>query len=155
MSAFSKLPLAAKLAGVLLFACVAAGLGSLRDAPGGESMEDWQIEDLVVCLCQNGLEFRTVPTRPNGLLNQGAFLTTTDKPFQELDGLGVFPEHIERWQDVVRCYRVCRRFPELKVWTEVWDEGCYSRVGPFILFGDAELRARIWDALRDAGVSLK
>jgi hypothetical protein len=118
-------------------------------------MEDWQIDDLVACLRQNGLEFRTVPTRPNGSLNCGAFLTTSDKPFQELDTLGIFPEHIERWQDVVRCYRVCRRFPDLTVRTDVWDEDCYCRIGPFVLFGDADLRARICEALRDSGVSPK
>jgi hypothetical protein len=149
-----KLPMTTKLAVVLVGACVAAGLGSLRGAPRGEAMDGWQVEDLVARLHQHGLEFRASPTRINGSVNQGAILTTTDKSFLELDGVGVFPEYVGQWQGTVKCYVVSRRFPQFAPRTELWTEECYCRVGPFILFGDPELRARICQVFTDAGVSL-
>ena len=50
----TKLPMTTKLAAVLVFGCVAAGLGSLRGASRGEAMDDWKVEDLVARLRQHG-----------------------------------------------------------------------------------------------------
>jgi hypothetical protein len=155
MGQLTKLPFTAKVAVALVCACVATGLGSLRGAPRGEAMDDWHINDLVSRLEQNGMEFRTLPTQTTGPLNEGAFVTTTDKSFLELNGLGVFPERMDQWQGTVKCYLACRKCPQWAPQTELWTEECYCRIGPFLLFGDPELRGRICKLLRDSGVSLK
>jgi hypothetical protein len=155
MGCLTKIPLVAKLAGAMVLACLAAALGSFRGTTRGESMDDWEIDDLVARLSQTGLEFRVFPTQVRGDLNNGAFLTTSNKPFAQLDALAVFPERIGQWHGTVKCYRICRSNPEWTPRTELWGDECYCRVGPFILFGDAELRTEICKALCASGISLR
>jgi hypothetical protein len=111
-----------------------------------EGMDDWTIEDLVMHLRTRGVEFRTVATYKNGSINTGAFLTTTDKPWDELNALTVCSERIERWQGTVFCGRV-EGGPGNDPRLQLWGNNCLRR-GPFIFFGDAALRARIDAALR-------
>jgi hypothetical protein len=130
-------------AAVLLAGFLAIGFGRWGDARGAVP-NDWQIEDLVTHLRQNGLELRAVPTFPKGSVNHGAFLTTTDQSWQQLNTLHTDPDHLEPWKGTVFCTRAETAAGSVSL--ELWEDGG-TRVGPFVLFGDPELRARIQKAL--------
>jgi hypothetical protein len=69
------------------------------------AVDAWEVEDLVSHLRRKGLEFRAVPTAKLGPLNRGAYLTTTDKPWERLIGLSANPELIGEWEGTVYCVR--------------------------------------------------
>ena len=109
------------------------------------AIDEWTVEDLVAHLHARGLEFRAVPTFEKGSVNSGAFLTTTDKPWDQLNTLRINVQEVDRWQGTVFCARATKHDGST-IWFELWGEGG-TRVGPFVLFGDPDLRARIGDAL--------
>jgi hypothetical protein len=135
--------IAACLVGILLMALVQGWL----EEPRPEPMDHWTIEDLVRHLHNSGLECRAVATYANGPVNAGAFLTTTDKRWEELNALPVCREQIERWQGTVYCGRAHRE-PSSDPRLQLWGPCCLRR-GGFVFFGDAALRARIDAALRE------
>jgi hypothetical protein len=129
----------------LLVAGLLAVPGLRRGEARGVAMDNWQVEDLVAQLRAKGLELRVVPTFEKAPVNNGAFLTTTDDPWSRLNSLHTTTEQIETWKGTVSCHRLnpgsCGH-----VYVDLWGDNA-SCVGPFLLFGDPELRARIQAAL--------
>jgi hypothetical protein len=143
--------LAHKLGLGLLLVGLLVGLGWWRGGPRrrpDDPLAGWQIEALVAHLQDKGLEVRAVPTYKHGPVNAGAFLTTTDHNWERLNGLHAIPECIGEWDGTVFCSPATGDAEvDIRLW--LWrDYG--ERKGPFLLFGDPTLRARISDALRDA-----
>jgi hypothetical protein len=134
-----------QLGAALLLAGLLAIPGVRRGEARCVAMDDWQIEDLVAHLQSKGVELRAVPTFPKGSVNNGAYLTTTDKPWAELNVLSTATNRIETWQGTVSCHHL-RRLPAGHIYVELWDDNGLC-IGPFIFFGDPELRARILAAL--------
>jgi hypothetical protein len=140
-------PLPAVLvAGALFIHDVAQRTGSptLAVAP----LDDWDILRLVAFLNSKGLGLRVVSTRyGGGDLDRRAFLTTTDKGWEELSRLYRGPSHIDRWRGTL----ICERGPSGADWedlTRQWGDCCLE-VGPFLLFGDRELLGRVRAALSE------
>jgi hypothetical protein len=127
------------LAGVLAVA------GGRRTEARTPMMKEWTVEDLVAHLHKSGVEFRAVPTFEKASVNSGAFLTTTDKPWDQLNTLRINVNEVDRWHGTVFCARAAKQ-DGTEILYELWGEGG-TRVGPFVLFGDPELRVRIEDAL--------
>jgi hypothetical protein len=142
--------LARKLGIGILLVGLLMGLGWWRGGPRpqpDDPLTGWQIEDLVAHLQNKGVDVRAVPTYKNGPVNAGAFLTTTDHTWEQLNHLHTFPECIDEWDGTVLCgpaYGDPEGDGRLWLWR---DNG--ERKGPFLLFGDRDLRARITEALRD------
>ena len=124
---------------------VLAGAGGRRTEARTPALKDWTVEDLVAHLHKSGLELRAVPTFEKASVNSGAFLTTTDKPWDALNTLRINVKEVERWQGTVFCAREVKQDGST-IWFELWGEGG-TRIGPFVFFGDPQLRARIADAL--------
>jgi hypothetical protein len=114
-------------------------------------MGGWQVEDLVSHLRRKGLEFRAMPTAEHCPLNRGAYLTTTDQPWERLNGLLKNPDAIDEWEGTVFCVRATQAPEDEDPRLEMWGD-CGLRLGPFLFFGDRQLLARIRDALADLGV---
>jgi hypothetical protein len=131
----------------ILAAGLLAGLSWCRTDPGELPPDHWKVEDLVGHLQKKGLEVRTVPAYAHGPPTAGAYLTTTDLPWRQLNRLPSCPEHIDDWQGTVYCSPASSRWSgDDRLWQ--WGE-CGERFGPFVLFGDPGLRARIRETLRD------
>ncbi len=134
-----------QLVAAAVLACVLAIAGGRRSEARTPAMQEWTVEDLVTQLHKSGLELRAVPTFEKASVNSGAFLTTTDKPWDQLNTLRINVKEVDRWHGTVFCTRAVKQ-DGTGIWYELWGEGG-TRVGPFVLFGDPELRARIEDAL--------
>jgi hypothetical protein len=137
--------LAVQLAVALLVAALMAVPGLRRGEARGVAMDDWQIEDLVAHLRAKGLEFRAVPTFQKAPLDYGAFLTTTDDPWSKLNGLHTGTPWIETWKGTVSCHHVYKG-PAADDWFDLYGDNA-TCIGPFVLYGDPALRARIVAAL--------
>src|SRR5262249_55096043 len=85
-----------------------------------------------------GLEVRLRSPLKNGAIGQAAFLTTTDKDWDDLNHLYKHPSRIQEWRGVVYCERVGHSEPILRLWGDH-----YLVAGPFVFFGDSELLERI------------
>jgi hypothetical protein len=134
-----------QLGAALLVAGLLAVPGLRRGEARGVAMDNWEVEDLVAQLRAKGLEFRAVPTFEKAPVNNGAFLTTTEDTWSRLNSLNTSTERIETWKGTVSCHRL---HPEAAghVYLDLWGDNA-TCVGPFVLFGDPELRARIQAAL--------
>ena len=126
---------------------LAAWLGSrtLGPAPPGVPMDDWDIARLAAYLNERGLDVRVVSTMREGCSDKTAFLTTTGKGWEDFNRLPKDAGWIARWQGTL----YCERGPGGDDWCELtrqWGDSCLV-VGPFLLFGDAQLLARVRDAL--------
>jgi lambda repressor-like predicted transcriptional regulator len=129
----------------LLVAGLMAVPGLRRGEARGVAMDDWRVEDLMAHLRAKGLELRAVPSFEKAPLNNGAFLTTTDDPWSKLNALHTGTTCVETWRGTVSCHRIPKG-PALQDWFELCGDNA-SCVGPFVLYGDPELRARIQAAL--------
>ena len=74
-----------------------------------------------------------------------AFLTTTDKEWEDLNHLVKDPKRINEWRGTLYCERA-------KANTDLWylirQWGANSLiVGPFLLYGDPELLVRVCDTV--------
>jgi hypothetical protein len=105
-------------------------------------MEDWSIDDLVQHLRKSGLEFRVFGTFQDGRTCWGAFLTTTDKSWDDLTSLAVAAERLPEWKGTVRCTWIGKGGLATESMIQLWGDGG-ERLGPFGLFGDPEVRAKI------------
>jgi hypothetical protein len=92
-------------------------------------------------LAARGLSLRVVAAALEGDGRDGAFLTATDKEWEELNGLPKMAECLGQWRGTVYCERL--RHPESRdPQVEAWGDGCLE-AGPFLFFGDRDLLARI------------
>jgi hypothetical protein len=142
---FRMQPLAVKLATLALVIGSLAAVAWWQERQNGNSFNDWDINDVIAVLHEQGLEFRAVPTYDQGSLNEGVFLTTTDKSPNQLRFVAVCPEKIDDWRGTVFCTRVGRE-SQAEVFQIFWQD-CYLRIGPFHFFGDPGLRSQISAAL--------
>jgi hypothetical protein len=135
--------LAALLAGALL----AVTMGPRPDGPTTPAgpLDDWDIPQLAAFLNGEGLGLRLVPTRKDGVIYQNAFLTTTDKDWNDLNALPKIPELIHCWTGTLYCLRNSGE----NDWSDrafYWGDCCLE-AGSFLFFGDRELLARVRAAL--------
>jgi hypothetical protein len=138
----------AGILGMLLLGSLLALLGSPPGCSRAVPLDDWEVDDLVNYLRARGLEFRAVPVMEERPLSTGVYLTTTNKPPEQLRSLWIVPEHIGNWEGTVFC---CRLAQDSLVGYSNLSQfgGDGERQGPFFFFGDPALRARIDAALRD------
>lgn len=137
-------PLLVLLAAALLAAAVGQRKRTYTEAP--PALDDWDIPQFVASLNGKGLGLRLVSTQKNGLIGQTAFLTSTDKEWIDLNPLPKVPKHITRWQGTLYCERGVRE-PNWSKLTGQWGD-CWLAVGPFLLYGDRELLARVRAAFK-------
>jgi hypothetical protein len=116
-------------------------------ATAAAPLDDWDIPRLVAYLNSEGLGLRAVSTTNGGDIGPTAFLTTTDKGWEELSRLPRGPSHIDRWRGTLFCERtsIGGDWPSL---TRQWGDCCLV-VGPFFFFGDRELLGRVRAALSE------
>jgi hypothetical protein len=135
--------LAALLGGALL----AVALWQRPDgpAPPDRALNDWDIPQLVSYLNGNGLGLRLVPAQKGGASCQEAFLTTTDREWIDLNELPKIHERMHDWQGTLYCQRNAGGY-DLSGQMDYWGDCCLA-AGPFLLFGDRELLARVRAAL--------
>lgn len=112
-----------------------------------ETLDAWDIPRLAAYLNDKGLSLRMVATLKEGTLrdirySNKAFLTTTDKQWDDLTRLAKTPAWIGRWRGSL----YCERNPAGDDLARKWGD-CYLEVGPFVFFGDPELLSHVRDAL--------
>jgi hypothetical protein len=111
------------------------------------ALDDWDIPRLVAYLNGKDLGLRVVSTAKVGGSDRTAFLTTTDKGWEELSRPIRGRSHIDQWQGTL----YCERGPAGGDWADLarqWGDCCLV-VGPFLLYGDRELLGRVRAALSD------
>jgi hypothetical protein len=136
------------LFGVLLAGAVLVALAGPRR--GGRAVpalppDDWHIPQLVSHLNREGLGLRVVSTQRDGAAGPNAFLTTTDKEWIDLTVLPKDRQQIDRWRGTL----YCERFPSEVMRSDqacLWGDCCLV-AGPFLLYGDRQLLARVRAAL--------
>jgi hypothetical protein len=98
------------------------------------------IPGLVGRLRTAGLGLRVVPTGRNAKPDHNAYLTATGKGFEQLHAVPRMPEFIGDWRGTVYCERLYSQ----RARQEARQGGDYCLLaGPFLIFGDPELLARI------------
>jgi hypothetical protein len=110
-------------------------------------MDDWDVPRLVDHLNSHGLHLRATPTSRNGSTTDVAYLTETDRNWEELNRLMATRDTLGEWQGVVYCERVGPNVAG-DVRIELWGDACLE-APPFLFFGDRDLLARIDGALRN------
>ncbi len=148
-----RLLVPAVLAAPVLLSWVALRRDDL--ATSAVPLDDWDIPRLVAHLNDAGLRLRIVSTMRDGGSVQTAFLTTTAKEWEDLDGLPKDQKHIRRWRGTLYCERgqvsdlggVGRTFgDDWSGLTRQWGDRCLV-AGPFLFYGDPELLDRVRAAL--------
>ena len=132
--------LLALLAGALL--AVAVERRKTNSARLTTPLHDWDIPRLANYLNTRGLALRLVSTRKDGAIGQMAFLTTTNRGWDELNGLAKSADWIDRWRGTLFCEWNMSGEDLLR---QLGDHG--MMVGPFLFFGDPELLERVRAAL--------
>jgi hypothetical protein len=114
--------------------------------PDQRSLHDWDIPELADHLNRAGLKVRLSSTRINGSIGHNAFLTNTEKDWDQLNRLAIdpHPNQLPAWRGTVYCERVTGKDPADLL--RPWGGHCLV-VGSFIFYGDAELLERIGAAL--------
>ncbi len=101
-------------------------------------LDDWDVPQVVEHLRQHGLELRVVSTGDSADPRHNAYLTTTNKQWQELNCILKVPEQAEQWRGTL----FVERSHNLHVRAAYWGDSCLV-AGPFVFFGDRELLARV------------
>jgi hypothetical protein len=104
-----------------------------------------QLTNLVWSLHDKGLEFRAYSQRPDGLWDDGVYLTTTDKTFREIARVPANPDLLDQWKGTVAIYRM-GSLPTNDSPYDVFGEDCLIE-GDFVFFGDKELIRSIHQCL--------
>jgi hypothetical protein len=130
---------AAFLAGALLAAWVVGRGGEhTTTAP---TLDGWDVPRLAAHLNARGLGLRVVSVSQDGTNNLAAYLTTTDKRWEDFNRLTRDPLQLDRWRGTL----ICERDSRGDVWSDrigPSDDG-YLIVGPFLLYGDRDLLDRV------------
>jgi hypothetical protein len=128
---------------------VAAGCDKGKGDPSrvAAAMDNWDVQELADRLNARGVALHVTPTAKYGTAERSAFLTETERPWEELNRLPASRESVGAWKGVVLCEKPgARQTTDSRV--EVWGDACLDRP-PFLFFGDPELRARIDQALEE------
>jgi hypothetical protein len=149
MTKFTRTAWAVAVGIAISLSSLSAGLWWAHRPCACAAMDNWKFEDIAWHLRRNGLELRVVPTPPNNPLWVSAYLTTTNKSVEQLSILPAEPERIADWNGTVNC-RLSISGAAGDSPASNWGD-CWMRVGPFLLFGDRDLMARIRNTLRQAG----
>lgn len=107
--------------------------------------DDWDIPRLAAYLNEHGLHLRVVPTAAHAPPDPTAYLTTTDKGWEEFNRLFKGPLQMDKWRGTL----YCERGHGGDNWADLarqWGDYCLV-AGPFIFFGDLELLGRVRAAL--------
>ncbi len=105
-----------------------------------------QLSRLVWKLHDKGMEFRVYSQRPDGLWDDGLYLTMTDKTFQEIALLRVNPAMLDQWKRTVAIFRMNSLLSSDSPY-EIWGEDCLIE-GDFVFFGDKEMILSIRQCLK-------
>jgi hypothetical protein len=112
--------------------------------------DDWKVADLVASLSERGLGLHAVPASARGDVEGGVYLCAQPRARGDLQKLPRLAQLAGRWGGVVFCQREGTGAPltpgDLASWGE---HGMVA--GPFVLFGDPELLARVRAALEEEG----
>lgn len=131
-------------ASVAVVTLLAFSLGQRRAGLASDKpLDDWDIPELAHHLNQAGLKLSLLPVPYRGAIGPSAFLASTDKGWHALNNLSKNPKRIEEWRGVLYCERVDNDPTDL---ANQWGDLCLV-VGPFLFYGDAELRDRVRAAL--------
>jgi hypothetical protein len=117
----------------------------VRGIPITAPNDDWSLAELITHLHEAGLELRQVPSGMTGNNDNTAYLTTTAKGWEELACLWKAPERIADWKGTLYVEKRGEN-SDTEPLIELWGDCCLV-VGPFVVFGDRELLARVRDAL--------
>jgi hypothetical protein len=96
-----------------------------------------ELSRLVWKLHDKGLEFQVYSQRPDGLWDDGVYLTTTDKTFREIARVPANPDFLDQWEGTVAIYRM-NSLPSPDSPYDLWGNDCLVE-GEFVFFGDKEL----------------
>ena len=102
-------------------------------------IHDWDITELTVHLNRKGVEVQLWAVPQSGPLNHSAYLTSTVKEWRDLNALNKDPRRIQEWRGTLYCERMGESASQV---LEQWGDRCLI-VGPFLLYGDAELLERV------------
>jgi len=102
---------------------------------------------LAVHLNRKGVKVQLWTVPKNGPLNHSAYLTSTVKTWRNLNALTKDPRRIHEWRGTLYCERIGES--EATHLLEQWGDRCLI-VGPFLLYGDAELLQRVRIALAES-----
>jgi hypothetical protein len=131
---------------VAAMSLLAVSIRNYGVGPAAESrpIYDWDITELAVHLNRKGVEVQVWTVPKNGPLNHSAYLTSTVKEWHDLNALNKDPRRIQEWRGTLYCERIGES--EASHLLKQWDYRCLI-VGPFLLYGDAELLKRVRMAL--------
>jgi hypothetical protein len=99
MSPLSYRPLVLFLSVVVIVFQLAILLKPASSLPATTARD--RLSQLVWKLHDNGLDFRAVSARPDGLWDDSIYLTTTDKTLRELTQWPMNPTYVEHWAGTV------------------------------------------------------
>ena len=138
------------LAGFVASVLLAAALGQRTASPRTPPLplNDWDIPQLVDYLHRAGIRLHVAPTAKDGVVQNTAFLTTTERTWYELNRLRKDAKQLDPWQGILYCERL--ELDEMwRVMADQWGDFGWS-AGPFLFYGDPELLARVRAVLLDA-----
>jgi hypothetical protein len=108
--------------------------------------EGWDLPQVLDHLHSQGLLLRVVSAERDGVVRHSAFLTRTDKTWDDLTSLPKTVEHVGRWEGTVYCERINPRASRSEQ-VRFWGAHCLD-AGSFVFFGDRKLLDKIGAALR-------
>ena len=129
----------AGFAAMILLAVTVREYG-VSPAASSRPIRDWDITELAVHLNRKGVEVQLWAVPQSGPLNHSAYLTSTVKEWRDLNALNKDPRRIQEWRGTLYCERMGER--DATQLLEQWGDRCLI-VGPFLLYGDAELLERV------------
>jgi hypothetical protein len=122
------------------FLSVSVGPRLLQRAVMQRRLNNWDVPELVEHLDRAGLKLRHCSPRRDGFITRFAYLTSTDKSWDDLSCLRRNDSRsFQEWRGTVFCERMNRD------WELVFDlrDEHYMAAGPFVFYGDVELLGRI------------
>jgi hypothetical protein len=138
------------LAGFVASVLLAASLGKRTASPTTPPLplNDWGILELADHLHRAGIHLNVVPTAKGGVVQDTAFLTTTEKSWHDLNRLRKGAKQLGPWQGILYCERL--EIDQMRrVLADQWGDFGWT-AGPFLFYGDPDLLARVRAVLLDA-----
>lgn len=139
MRCFARYGLLAAAVLAMSLLTISVGQRLVHRAAMRRALDNWDFPELAEHLNRAGLNVQLHMRWKADVLIQMAFLTTTDKSWEELNRLTKDPSQIQKWRGTVYCERLRK---EMEPSLDLWDD-YYLVAGPFVFFGDPELLERI------------